>query len=67
MKKLVKILIAVLFLFLYDLFSLLTGDVFYAIRSQRTIFRWGFYIFIGLLLIFFQPLKIGTGFIYFQF
>ena len=63
----VKILIAILILFVYDLSSELSGDVFRNMRSLNREVRWGFYIFIGLLLIFFQPLKSGTGFIYFQF
>lgn len=63
----VKILIAILILFVYDLSSELAGDVFRNMRSLNRAVRWAFYIFIGLLLIFFQPLKSGAGFIYFQF
>ena len=63
----VKILIAILILFVYDLSSELSGDVFRNMRSLNRVVRWAFYIFIGLLLIFFQPLKSGAGFIYFQF
>ncbi|MBO5760370.1 MAG: MBOAT family protein [Lentisphaeria bacterium] len=62
-----KILIVLLILFLYDLYSELFTDALKKIQTWNRISRWGFYIFIGLLLIFFQPLKSGTGFIYFQF
>lgn len=63
----IKIIMCIFLLFIYDLASFLYGDILEKSHYCPKVLRWSLYVLLGLMLLFFQPLKVGTSFIYFQF
>lgn len=65
-KSLVIMLLYILLLSTYDLISL-KYDVINVISDQKIIIRWGIYVCLLLIIIFFSQKGIGAEFVYFQF